>query len=184
MGSSPGLAMVSPIEHFVTRSLGTWTAQRSGHNLAFRHVEEVESEIRIAPVDPEDPRLVELLASNHVASSAMCCPFSVTWQGTSDWDENATSDGSCLLVPVPESDATGRLLRSQGYTETIPAVGHYRFSDDGAFVLVTPYERASAEERVWFATDDLRLRVALMRTSSGRGVLQASFSSEIRQRSA
>lgn len=179
-----GLAMVSPIEHFVTRSLGTWTAQRSGHNLAFRHVEEVESEIRVAPVAAEDPQLMELLASNHVESSAMCCPFSVTWQGTSDWDENATSDGSCLLVPVPESDTTGRLLRSQGYTETIPAVGHYRFSDDGAFVLVTPYERASAEERVWFATDDLRLRVALMRTSSGRGVLQASFSSEIRQRSA
>ncbi|HBP53841.1 MAG TPA: phycobiliprotein lyase [Synechococcus sp. UBA8638] len=176
--------MASPIEHFVTRSFGVWTAQRSGHNLAFRHVEEVESEICIAPVAPEDPRLMELLASNHVEADAMCCPFSVTWQGTSDWDENATSEGSCLLAPVPASDTTGRLLRSQGYTETIPAVGQYRFSDDGAFVLVTPYERASAEERVWFATDDLRLRVALMRTSSGRGVLQASFSSEIRKRSA
>ena len=177
------MVMVSPIEHFVTRSFGKWTAQRSGHNLAFRHVEEVESEIQIAPVAVEDPRLVELLASNHVEPAAMCCPFSVTWQGTSDWDENASSDGSCILVPVPESDTTGRLLRSQGYTETIPAVGHYHFNDDGVFVLVTPYERASAEERVWFATDDLRLRVALMRTSSGRGVLQASFSSEIRQQS-
>uniref|UniRef100_UPI000550BBA8 phycobiliprotein lyase n=1 Tax=Candidatus Synechococcus spongiarum TaxID=431041 RepID=UPI000550BBA8 len=73
--------MASPIEHFVTRSFGVWTAQRSGHNLAFRHVEEVESEICIAPVAPEDPRLMELLASNHVEANAMCCPFSVTWHG-------------------------------------------------------------------------------------------------------
>jgi len=173
--------MVSPIEHFVKRSFGTWRAQRSGHNLAFRHVEEVESEIRIAPADQQSPQLAELLALNQVKTSQICCPFSVTWQGTSDWDENATSSGDCLLVPVPDTETTGRLLRSQGYTETIPAVGRYHFSDDHIFVLITPYERASAEERVWFATDDLRLRVALMRTSSGRGVLQASFSSEIRQ---
>ena len=173
--------MTSPIEAFVSRSFGAWNARRSGHNLAFRHVEEIASDIRITPVSPDDPQLDQLLQANGVDPSSICCPFQMSWEGSSDWDEDAASSGTCLLAPVPETPTTGQLLRSQGYAEQIPSVGTYRFSDDGTFVLVTPYEAASAEERIWFATDDLRLRVSMMRTSSGRGVLQASFSSEIRQ---
>ena len=173
--------MTSPIEAFVAQSFGSWSSRRSGHNLAFRHVEEIASDIHIAPIEQSDPQLDQLLRVNGVDASSICCPFRMSWAGSSDWDEDATSSGTCLLAPVPETPTTGRLLRSQGYAEQIPAVGTYRFSDDGTFILVTPYEAASAEERIWFATNDLRLRVSMMRTASGRGVIQASFSSEIRQ---
>jgi phycoerythrin-associated linker protein len=48
------------------------------------------------------------------------------------------------------------------------------------FVLVTPYDRASAEERIWFINPNLRFRVSTINTSEGTGVLTASFSSEVR----
>jgi phycoerythrin-associated linker protein len=105
----------------------------------------------------------------------------MAWQGQSDWDESEVLQGSCVLVPIPdETPRQGRLLRDQGYAESIQAVGRYRFTDDDTFVLVTAYDRAAAEEKIWFATPNLRCRVALTNTNDGTGVVQASFASEIR----
>ncbi|NER49388.1 MAG: phycobiliprotein lyase, partial [Symploca sp. SIO1A3] len=103
-------------------------------------------------------------------------------EGESDWEEGETFEGTTILVPIPEPDnpQAGRLLREQGYAETIPSIGKYHFSEDGTFVLLTAYDRATAEEKIWFVNPNLRLRVSLIKTSAGSGVLTASFSSEIR----
>ena len=66
------------------------------------------------------------------------------------------------------------------YAETIAAVGEYQITEDDTFILQTEYDRATAEEKIWFATPNLRFRVSLIKTSDGNGVLTASFSSEIR----
>jgi phycoerythrin-associated linker protein len=90
--------------------------------------------------------------------------------------------GSCILVPVPDPTRPnrGKLLRDQGYAETIAAAGEYHLTEDGTFVLLTSYERAAAEEKIWFVNPNLRMRVSLIKTSEGSGVVTASFSSEIR----
>ena len=88
-------------------------------------------------------------------------------------------------MPVPDLDnpQAGRLLRDQGYAETISSAGKYHFDEEGAFVLHTSYDRAAAEERIWFANPNFRMRVSLIKTSSGNGVVTASFSTEIRSES-
>ena len=171
------------IETFVTRSIGRWKSQRSSHNLAFQHSEEVHSKIDIVPVEVTDASVAELCEAQGFELKAALSPFHMSWRGESDWDDNEISEGSCLLVPIadPGGDPNrGKLLRSQGYAETMPAVGDYRFTAEGEFVLITPYDRASAEERIWFGTPNLRFRVSMIRTSDGKGVVTASFSSEIR----
>jgi phycoerythrin-associated linker protein len=47
--------------------------------------------------------------------------------------------------------------------------------------LITEYDRAAAEEKIWFVNPNVRCRVSLIKTSAGTGVVTASFSSEIRQ---
>ena len=170
------------IHQFVARSLGHWRSQRSAHHLAFRHFEAVESEIDIVPLTVDDPRVIELCQSNQLDPSLAASPFQISWEGQSDWDEDEVLKGSSVLVPVPDAaDARrGKLLREQGYAETMPAAGEYHFTDDDSFVLVTAYDRAAAEEKIWFATESLRFRVSLIKTSSGTGVVTASFSSEVR----
>jgi phycoerythrin-associated linker protein len=108
-------------------------------------------------------------------------PFRMTWEGESDWDDKPIS-GSTVLVPIPdiENPSRGKLLREKGYAETIPAIGKYSLSDDGVFTLLTEYDLAAAEERIWFANPNLRFRVSMIKTSDGKGVTTASFSSEIR----
>ncbi|MBE9041813.1 phycobiliprotein lyase [Oscillatoriales cyanobacterium LEGE 11467] len=170
------------IEEFVRLSIGSWRSQRSGHNLAFQHFEEVRSTIEIVALELDDPATIELCESYGIELSQATHPFGMNWRGESDWDDDETIEGSCILVPVPDRDRpnSGKLLRSQGYAETMAAAGEYRLGEDGTFVLETQYDRAAAEERIWFANPNLRFRVSLIKTSNGEGVLTASFASEIR----
>ncbi len=170
------------INEFVKLSLGSWRSQRSAHHLAFGHFEEVTSNIDIQALTIEDSQVVELCKTHSIDPALATSPFKMSWEGESDWEEDETMAGSTILVPIPdvENPTKGRLLREQGYAETIPSVGEYHIGEDGTFLLETKYDRAAAEEKIWFATPNLRFRVSLIKTSSGKGVTTASFSSEIR----
>ena len=170
------------IRKFVELSLGRWRSQRSAHHLAFSHFEEVTSTIDIVPLAEEDLEVINLCKSYEIDPQMTSHPFRMSWEGESDWEEAETFEGTTILVPIPdpENPKAGRLLRDQGYAETIPSIGKYRISEDGTFVLLTEYERATAEEKIWFVNPNFRLRVSLIKTSEGSGVVTASFSSEIR----
>ena len=170
------------IDTFVARSLGRWKSQRSAHHLAFAHFEEIRSVIDIEELAKDDPNVQALCESQGVAATTIATPFKMSWEGETDWDEDEVLKGQTILVPVPDlsQENSGKLLRDQGYAETIPAAGHYVIHSDGTFVLTTGYDRAAAEEKIWFANDNLRFRVSLIKTSSGQGVTTASLSSEVR----
>jgi phycoerythrin-associated linker protein len=171
------------IIQFVEQSIGQWRSQRSAHHLAFSHFEAVQSIIDIDMLANDNPAVVELCQAYNVDPDLIASPFQMKWVGQSDWDEdNPEVKGSAILVPVPDPvmPNRGKLLRDQGYAETIAAAGDYHFLDDGTFVLITAYDNAAAEERIWFANPNLRFRVSLIKTSAGSGVVTASFSSEIR----
>ncbi|NJK37080.1 MAG: phycobiliprotein lyase [Oscillatoriales cyanobacterium RM1_1_9] len=170
------------IAQFIERSIGQWRSQRSVHHLAFRHFEEVISTIEIVALVPDSQEVLDLCQTHGVDPQLIVHPFRMSWQGESDWDEAEVVEGSTVLVPVPDTDCPnqGKLLRDQGYAETIPAIGQYRIGADGVFVLHTPYDRAMAEEKIWFASEHIRFRVSLIKTSLGSGVTTASFSSEVR----
>ena len=180
--STGTINFVMDITKFVNLSLGRWRSQRSAHHLAFSHFEAVTSTIDIVPLNPEDAEVINLCKSYDIDPTMACNPFRISWAGESDWDDDETFEGTTILVPIPDPDnpKAGRLLRDRGYAETIPSVGQYHFSDDDTFVLLTAYDRATAEEKIWFVNPNFRLRVSLIKTSEGTGVVTASFSSEIR----
>lgn len=170
------------ITEFIAQSVGQWRSQRSAHHLAFSHFEAIQSEIDIIALAPTDPEVLVLCQQYEVPPQTIAAPFRMSWKGASDWEEGEVLEGNTILVPVPDPHIPqqGKLLRDQGYAETIAAAGNYHFTEEGMFVLSTSYERAAAEERIWFATPNLRFRVSLIKTSGGSGVVTASFASEIR----
>lgn len=171
------------ITEFVANSIGHWRSQRSAHHLAFGHFEAVQSEIDIISLASNDPAVIELCKIYDVDPQTVVSPFRMSWEGQSDWEDSEVVKGSCVLVPIPDPDRVncGKLLREQGYAEEIAAIGDYTLTEDGTFVLVTLYDRAAAEEKIWFVNPNVRCRVSLIKTSAGTGVVTASFSSEIRQ---
>jgi phycoerythrin-associated linker protein len=170
------------IAQFVELSIGRWRSQRSAHHLIFSHFEAVQSTIDIVALSPDDPAVLDLCKSYEIDPKTATHPFQMSWEGQSDWEENEVLKGSSVLVPIPDPNLPnrGKLLRDRGYAETVAAIGHYHLTDDGTFVLLTEYDRAAAEEKIWFTNPHVRFRVSLIKTSDGTGVVTASFSSEIR----
>lgn len=171
------------ISQFVSQSIGQWRSQRSAHHLAFQHFEAVRSVIDITWVEVTDPRVVELCRLHDRHPDQITSPFYMKWEGESDWDEDSPQvQGETLLIPIPDplQPSRGTLLRSKGYAEEMAAAGDYYFTEEGVFVLKTTYDRAAAEERIWFVNPNLRFRTSMIKTSGGSGVVTASFASEIR----
>jgi len=171
------------IEQFVAQSIGDWKSMRSGHSLAFQIFEDVVSEISIISIKKDDPRVLKLLNKTGISSEGIC-PFFMKWEADSDWEPDnpgEVSKGECLLIPIPEDNSTGRLIRSIGYAESEEAISTYHILDDGTFTLKTQYGQSIAEERIWFVSDNVRCRSSIIRTSEGAGILQASFASEVRR---
>lgn len=171
------------IQEFVANSIGRWRSQRSAHHLAFGHFEAITSEIEIINLAVSDPAVIELCEAYRIKSDEIVSPFRMSWEGQSDWEDSETIKGTCILVPVPDRNQpnSGKLLRDRGYAEEMAAAGEYHLTSDGTFVLITAYDRAAAEEKIWFVNPNVRCRVSLIKTSAGTGVVNASFSSEIRQ---
>lgn len=171
------------ITEFVANSIGHWRSQRSAHHLAFGHFEAVQSEIDIISLSVDDPAVINLCKTYSIAPQTVVSPFRMSWEGQSDWEDSEIVKGTCVLVPVPDPNQPkrGKLLRDQGYAEEIAAIGDYHLTEDNTFVLVTGYDRAAAEEKIWFVNPNVRCRVSLIKTSAGTGVVTASFASEIRQ---
>jgi phycoerythrin-associated linker protein len=164
------------ITQFVESSIGQWRSQRSAHHMIFGHFEAVRSEIDIVALAPDNPAVIELCHGYEIEPSRSVSPFQMSW------DEKEILKGSTVLVPIPDPNVPnrGQLLRDRGYAETIPAAGQYEITADGVFILITEYDRAAAEERIWFVNPNLRFRVSMIKTSDGTGVVTASFSSELR----
>jgi len=172
------------LETFVLQSEGNWRCMRSGHSLAFRQFEEVLSNITIKQLSLDDPKVTDLIATADEPKGKPCSPFFMEWSAESDWepdDPSLVSQGSCVLVPFPTNAEEGLLLRSVGYAEPEQAIGKYSFLSDGTFTLTTRYGQSIAEERIWFVSEHVRCRSSVLRTSAGSGVLQTSFSSEVRR---
>jgi phycoerythrin-associated linker protein len=175
------------IERFVARSQGHWRSMRSAHSLAFRQFEDVVSDIRIELLTVEDPVVFDFLENEAIDAEMAISPFRMSWEADSDWepdDPASVSSGSCILIPIPENPQQGKLLRSVGYAEAEKATSTYQFLDDETFILHTTYGQSVAEERIWFVSEHVRCRSSVLRTSSGSGVLQTSFASEVRKLSA
>jgi len=169
------------ITQFVTSSIGQWKSQRSAHHMIFSHFEAVRSEIDIVALTPDNPAVIELCQAYNIDPSLAVVPFQMSWEGESDWNDEVLK-GSTILVPIPDPNSPdrGQLLRDRGYAETMPAAARYHITEDDVFVLITEYDRAAAEERIWFVNPNLRFRVSTIKTSDGTGVVTASFSSELR----
>ena len=173
------------IEQFVAQTEGEWRSMRSAHSLAFQQFEDVLSEISVEKISETNTGLQTILKQEGGLSvTDIKSPFLMKWAAESDWepdDPNDVANGECIIVPIPTNEKSGVLLRSIGYAESIAARSEYSFLDDGTFVLKTRYDQSIAEERIWFISENVRCRSSVLKTSEGSGILQTSFSSEVRR---
>ncbi len=167
------------IKEFFEQSAGKWFSQRTSHHLAFKQAESGKSNLTIEMLNADDPEVIKLCEQYNLDPQHALCGARVTWDGTMEWDKEK-HQGSTVLVPVPdvEKPNEGQLLREMGYAEKAPVAGRYIMGSDQALTLITEYETMYSEERLWFASPNLRLRTSILKRFGGFSM--ASLSSEIR----
>ena len=173
------------IQEFFEQSAGKWFSQRTSHHLAFKQAENGKSNITIEMLSADDSEVAKLCQQYDIDPRLALCGARVTWDGMMEWDGEGNADkeqhkGSTVLVPVPDPDKPneGQLLREMGYAEKAPVAGRYIMGSDDALTLITDYETMYSEERLWFASPNLRLRTSILKRFGGFSM--ASLSSEIR----
>jgi hypothetical protein len=167
------------IEEFFQLSAGKWFSHRTSHHLAFNKSEDGKSDIIIEMLTADHPDVIKLCQLYGILPSSASCGARVSWNGTMEWEQQK-HNGSTMLVLVPDVDKAdeGKLLREIGDTEKALVIGRYKMGSDEALTLSTESETIWSEERLWFASPNLRMRVLVVKRIDGFST--ASFTSEIR----
>lgn len=167
---------------FFDRSAGRWCSQRATHHLAFRRAEVGDSQIQVLALGPTDSRIVALCELHGIDPALTQGGSAVQWLGAMSWDRegqgNHEGQTAFAIVPDAEDPRRGRLLRERGYAEIVPVVGRYLMDEQDGLVLFTQYETMSAQERFWFAGDNVRFRTSAVKRFGGFST--ASFCAEVR----
>jgi hypothetical protein len=167
------------IIEFFQQSVGKWTSQRSNHLLSAAQPESDRSEIYMDFLPQDDPAVVELCQSHQVDPALALCGLRIKWDGTTQQGRKKHT-GTALLVAIQgeNNGHAGRLLRTSSSPDAVEAPSRYVMGNDDALTFITENDALYAEERVWFASPNLRLRTNVLRDAEG--VSTASFCSEIR----
>ncbi len=165
------------ITEFFQQSAGKWVSQRTSHHPAFKQPEGGRSDFYIEALPSDDPAVVQLCQENGVDAALAVGGVRTRWDGVMEQNQGKRT-GSALLVAIadPTQPNQGRLLRPA--SEADPLAGRYVMGDDEALTLIGESETLYAEERVWFASPNLRLRTSTIKQADGFST--ASFCSEIR----
>ncbi len=183
------------IEEFFELSAGKWFSHRTSHHLAVEASQDgSKSDIIIEILATDHPEAIKLCQQYGIQPSDAACSAKVTWKGTMTKDDKKHS-GFTVLVTVPDADNPnqgkllhgisygenpnqGKLLHGISYGEKAPVAGRYKLGSDEALTLTIENETMMSEERLWFASPNLRMRVSVVKSSDGFSM--ASFTSEIR----
>lgn len=166
------------LKKFLDLSAGKWFSQRTNYLLNGKEdkAQNSKADITIELIPKDDSRVVQLCQANRINPDLSLGGAVQSWDTSVDWGKPKQQGSyTIVLIPDAENERTGRLLRQ----EDTKVYGRYVLGADEALTLIVETEHFYAEERQWFASDNLRLRTTAVKNSNGMN--QTSFYSEIRK---
>lgn len=170
------------IKDFFKQSAGKWFAQRTAYELDQKQSESSKSEIIFELLERDDSHIVNLCKQHQVDSSTIWGGAKISWDNSVDWGKPKQTGFSVLLpIPNPDNPNEGKLLRLANNLPSKDVAISYVLGDDDVLTFIAEGKDINGEERLWFASPNLRLRANLEKHANGYST--ASFYSEIRRMS-
>ncbi|MCU0534625.1 MAG: phycobiliprotein lyase [Hydrococcus sp. Prado102] len=168
------------IEEFLEMCAGKWFSQRTSYHLDRTQVENSKSEITIERLSSDSREVVALCEQHNIDPSTTLGGTKASWDNSVDWGKTKQI-GSAIVVVVPdrENPQVGKILQTAGTLSKTPVSGRYVLGNDEALTLIVEEEKTYIEERLWFASSNLRLRTSSMKNAGGFNKM--AFYSEIRK---
>ena len=173
------------VKEFFELSAGKWFSQKTSHHLTLKQSEHGKSDLVIDILPSDDSQISQLCQQANVDPSSLWGGAKYTWKGTTHWDAQqqspANQQGTSIVIVVPDRVGanSGTLFRTNiGSASTAPIAAKYILGEDNALTLVTEDNQIHLEERIWFESDNVRLRTTI--SSQPNGDALAAFYTEIR----
>lgn len=164
------------LKEFLDLSAGRWFSQRTNYLLGRDTVANSKADITIEVIPPDDSRAVQLCQKHRLDPKLNIGGTVQSWDNSVDWGKpKQLGSATIILVSNPEDDLTGKLIRP----EDAKVCGYYVLGADDALTLTIKTDEMQAEERQWFASDNLKMRTIVVKYNDGRQ--QTGFYSEIRK---
>jgi CpeS-like protein len=178
------------IQAFFQLCDGKWISQRTTHQLLEQNNKSGRSDLWGEILEATDGDVVTLCQQLNVDSSQALCGLRLRWSEVAEAYESKfkkKDEGSALMVAIanPSSTAThpasvehasGQLLRSLNTAHA--GTGTFSIGADEALTLRFEDADTVSEERIWFASPNLRLRSSSIQKDGI--VCVTTFCSEIR----
>jgi hypothetical protein len=172
------------IREFFELSTGKWFSLKTSHHLEIKQSEQGKSELEIDILPSDSPQVSQICQQAGIDPSAIWGGVRYRWDGTLVWDThpqtapNRRGERIAILVPDAPAAKVGKLLQSDSKGEAAQ-VGRYTMGTDNALTLITERGDTRSEERMWYESDNVRLRTTIVTQANGNSL--ASFYSEIRR---
>lgn len=164
------------LKKFLDLSEGKWFSQRTNYLLGGDKADNGKADITIEVIANDDSRAIELCQKHHLDSKLIVGGTNQSWDTSVDWGKDKqVGSTTMILISDPDNTSTGKVLRPQD----AKVCGHYELGADEALTLVINNDDMHAEERQWFASDNLKMRTTVVQYRDGNK--QTSFYSEIRK---
>lgn len=166
-------------EEFLELCAGKWFSLRTGYRLDTAKTDNSKSEITIERLQSDRSEVITLCQQHNINPNETIGGTKAFWENAAD-GLKPKQIGSATIVLVPDRDnpQTGKLLSASGNTSS-PMAGRYILGNDEALTLIIEGEKIYSEERLWFASPNLRMRTSLIKNS--HGLSRTAFYSEIRR---
>ena len=155
------------IQEFIELWAGLWFAQRTSYQLNEQTIDNSKAELTVVSLEIEHPEVVKLCQQYQVEPSLSQGGIKVSWDNKIDWGKSQQV-GSNSLVFLK----TGEFLHPSFR-------GNYSLGSDEALTLSVVSQDFSSNERIYFASDNLKLRTVLTEYPDGRN--ETAFYTEIRK---
>lgn len=171
------------IQKFLEMSAGKWFSQRTSHQLTNQQSEHGSSDILMEMLAVDHPQLSQL-RQQHPSDSGnpAAAGIQIVSKTAQQWNapkNTVPTSTTTVLMPInldtANSLAGSLLWMTNG--QSMP-LGKFQIGEDEALTLFLAYQSMQIEERIWFASPNLRLRTSVQKSSAGWTL--ASFCSEIR----
>lgn len=172
------------VREFFELSAGKWFSQKTSQHLTLKQSEHGKSDLVIEILPSDDSQVTQLCQQAGVDPTTSWGGVKYNWKGTIAWDNSSQTapnqQGESIAIAISDSpeSSTGKLFHTSTGNAKSLQIAQYMMGDDDALTLVTTQGSTSSEERVWFESNNVRVRTVI--TTQANGDSLASFYSEIR----
>lgn len=168
------------IAEFLQLCAGNWFSQRTSYQLEQGKAENSKSDITIEILSQEHPEVLKICQNYQLDPSQTLGGKKASWNSSEDWGTTKNvGSTTIILVPDAASQSTGQLLCLGSKLPASLSWGRYILGNDEALTLIIEQGDTYSQERLWFASPNLRLRTSFFKY--GGGFSTTAFYSEIRK---